>query len=296
MGATPTDDLGKFMKSISSCQMDGVGTFHIYTPIPTHYMLVHEKSATESKTHMNSMIFHCGKEVERFIPVDPTRLMIQFYDFPLVVTVVTKDNWKTFKEERYSKAMLPLYLKVRNGPYQTASRDGNTDMTIETEDGSTIPVHSSVLADRWPYFKSEMDKSPNSKTLKLADRSQWVNALVDLLYGKQDQLDLDTATGVLVLATKYKLPKLVELATRTIYAMDIGPAKSLATWREVRKYNEAVARYCATRIKTSADYVADNYAEKFQAFSVAASDEEKDAFMAHMAPKADIPIVGYLSS
>lgn len=306
MAATPGDDLAQFMSSISSCHMDGVGTFHIYSPLPTHYMLVHEKSASESHAHINSLIFHCGKKVQRFIPVDSTRLMMQFYDFHLVVTIVTNDNWKTFKEERYSHRMLPLYLKIDSNPYPTATRV-TTRATMKKRTRMAEPtwslrlsylypilVHSSVLAARWPYFKSEMNKS-NSKTIKMAYPSFWVFSLVDLLYGDREPLDLENAAGVLVLATKYKLPKLVELATRTIYALDINAEQALATWREVRKYSEAVARYCITRIKTSPSDVVDNYAERFQVFSIVSSEEDKDAFMAHMAPPVTIPRIAFFS-
>lgn len=51
MTATPGDDLAQFMNSISSCHVDDVGTFLLYSPRPTHYMLVHEKSATMSHAH-----------------------------------------------------------------------------------------------------------------------------------------------------------------------------------------------------------------------------------------------------
>lgn len=202
--------------------------------------------------------------------------------------------------------MLSLYLKIDTNPYPSATRvceerdieeeneNGRTDMVIETEDGSPILVHSSVRAARWPYFKSEMNES-NSKTIKMAYHSFWVDALVDLLYGDRDPLDLENTTGVLVLATKHKLPKLVELATRSIYALDINAEQALATWREVRKYSEALARYCITRIKTSPSTVVDNYSEKLQVFSIVSSEEDKDAFMDHMAPKVTIPRIAFFS-
>lgn len=80
-----------------------------------------------------------------------------------------------------------------------------------------------------------------------------IQTMVSYFYGGREQLDLETAIGLLGLAKQQKIPGLVSLASRSIFAADLNDQQTMSYWKRSRKYSDTVAYYCATRMKSPSD-------------------------------------------
>lgn len=289
--STPPSDLFDYVASMSTCYMDGIGTFLLYKALNRHYCLIFVKPNTVNpKVFDSNFFYHCGDDVMRFIPIDFTTLLVQFYgDYPLVI-ISSKDSWESISEERKPSSLFMSYLNLEARSYpsilkELRLKDGK-DAVLVCCDGGEIPVHSSILGSKWPYFAAHVTIGTNT-TLNLNYPMSWVEALVSYFYDERKPLDLETAAGVLVVAKTFELANLVSTATKAIFAAEMNHIEALATWRTVRLYSETVAVYCVTRIKTPSE--SEEYRQQFTAFFTSASDEEKKCFTRQLCPQVNVP-------
>lgn len=85
------------------------------------------------------------------------------------------------------------------------------DFTITSEDGGRFPVHSFLFGSLWHFFEAATSVEmleKESKTLHLPFPKLWIQTLVQFFYGKDLELTLDTAIGLLEVSTTYDIPEL----------------------------------------------------------------------------------------
>lgn len=108
--------------------------------------------------------------------------------------------------------------------------------------------------------------------------------MVSYFYGGREQLDLETAIEVLIVAEQQKVPGLVSLAARSIFAADMNDKQTMDCWRRVRKYSETVAYYCATRMKALANETNSNQ-DTVTRFMRELGPEDAQLFMQMLCPQ-----------
>lgn len=133
----------------------------------------------------------------------------------------------------------------------------DVDFHIECLDGVRIPVHSLILKTYWPFFKAMMQNDcveSNDKVLKLDYPADWVEVLVSFIYGQDVKMDFEQATGLLIVAEMYQLPKLVEMATEEIMSSSssndsISLEDALTGWkRAFEAHNDQVTAFLAGKV------------------------------------------------
>lgn len=289
----PRQDMLEYMLSISSCYIDGVGTFHLTNCEGGTFCLLLVRSAAETTIFDSErdLIFQAGFEVKRFFPVDSSTLVVQFEGNHQLLVLKSSNRWDSITEQlRKPQSQLTSYLGF-NTPTQppNLAAMGNADANIVCSDGKTIPVHAWILASRWPFFGKELAKSSDKKTVELDATGTdatgaCVQAMVSYFYGGREQLDLETAIEVLVVAEQQKVPGLVSLAARSIFAADMNDQQTMDCWKRVRKYSETVAYYCATRMKAPTDDTSSNQ-DTFTRFMRELGPEDARLFMQMLCPQ-----------
>lgn len=263
-----------------SCHVPGVGTLHLYRYRDSDYQLMLEHSV-----YGNKPILKCGRQIQRSIN---TNLVVQFYDYDQLAIITTKDNWKTVREERQPHAKLRSYFKVSNPFPHVDMRKSPPDLTIHCEDGYLNCFHSAVLSPRWPFLRSQLRES-NSSNMDLP--TGLVAGLVILLYGYPFDHpfkypgDVCLAGDLLKLATTYELPELVLMTSHIIYTTEITQKEAFRIRKIARKYNEAVAVYCALRTRgqhrKDGRTLDEEMLKAIYHFTLGGTAEEKETFDRH---------------
>lgn len=284
----PRKDMLEYMLSISSCYIDGVGTFHLTNCEGGTFCLLLVRSMAETTIFDNKrdIIFQAGHEVKRFFPVDSSTLVAQFEGNHQLLVLKSNNGWKSITEKlRKPQSQLTAYLGF-NTPTQppNLAAMGNADADIVCSDGKKIPVHAWILASRWPFFGKELAKSDDKKTVELDASEACVQAMLSYFYGGREQLDLETAIEVLIVAEQQKVPGLVSLATRSIFAADMNDQQTMDCWKRARKSSETVAQYCATRMKAPTDDTSSNQ-DTFTRFMRELGSEDARLFMQMLCPQ-----------
>lgn len=228
--------------------------------------------------------FHCGEEVQRFIPLSDTKLVVEFYDEEDLLIIESDDQWTTLRHSREPWEMMDEYLSLGNSTDPSFSPDLRSvegkDHTIEAEDGTIIPIHSSIIAPQWPRFKQALTQT-KATNMKLNHPASWVEATVSFFYDERKPMDVDTASGVLVIAKGYHIPKLAEHCIKIIFASEMTKVQALMIWRRVRTFSETVAVYCMGQMKGPDCAL---YQREFMKFTMTATFDEKNHFAHHLCP------------
>lgn len=192
----PRREMLEYMRSISSCCIDGVGIFHLTNCEGGIFCLLLVRSEAETTIFDNEtdVVFGGGHEVKRFFPVDSSTLLVQFKGNHDLLVLKSSNGWKSITEKlRKQQSMLNTYLGF-NAATQPPNLEalGNADTTIECSDDKKIPVHAWILASRWPFFKAKLAKSswtapksvsrPWCRTFMAAENS-WIWKLPSACWG-----------------------------------------------------------------------------------------------------------------
>lgn len=129
----------------------------------------------------------------------------------------------------------------------------DSDFTLESDDGSTISVHKSVLEGLWPFFKgmidSKMEETAN-KRVKLKMPKTTMDVLVRYLYGEDLNLKFVDAANLIVFAQMYDLPELLDLAIEKVKQVTMTIKQAIYLWRKAfEAKNDSVRAYSASKIE-----------------------------------------------
>lgn len=127
-----------------------------------------------------------------------------------------------------------LAAKRKNNSLSLIRANGSFDFEIVSKEGTSIGVHTLVLAAVWPFFKGLLDsnmKETDEKKLVLPYPHSWIEAMVSYFYEQQVGMDMDEATGVLVLSGVYDIPELRAEAIVRIKSMHLTVDMCLRGWR-----------------------------------------------------------------
>lgn len=110
------------------------------------------------------------------------------------------------------------------------------DFIITSEDSGVFPVHSSLLSELWPFFKtaisSEMSES-KTMTLHLPYSKECVQTLVNFFYGVDTSLNWDSAVTLLSISALYDIPELKKLASLYLscHTKDLTFGRNMKAWK-----------------------------------------------------------------
>lgn len=148
-----------------------------------------------------------------------------------------ENNLQLLRGEYLSQVLSP----IQNRGLGLVLQDKEKDFVVTSEDEGRFPVHSYLLNGLWPFFETATSIDmieKESKTLHLPYPREWVEVLVDFFYGKQIlTIDVDVATGLLVIASLYDIPELKELATNNIMTDDrvFSLDEAMRGWRRAQE-------------------------------------------------------------
>lgn len=135
-------------------------------------------------------------------------VQVKFAKFPLLLLISSDDKWTTVGEwQMQPQGMFRTYLNLDYRVKMDVS--GEKDETLVSLQGS-IEVHSSLFP-HWTYLQQR-----KKRFVKLHFPVDHIQAVVDYHYGIREQLDLDTAIGVLEVAVKHDLDKVQTHAMRSL--------------------------------------------------------------------------------
>lgn len=109
-----------------------------------------------------------------------------------------------------------------------------------------IKVHMMLLFARWPHFKrimlSQMSEF-HSRKLHIPEPVAWVRKLIEFMY--RDSIagcSIEEASGLLVLANLYELPRLRALCIEAISKLGISDENAVMIWQRASEADEDVIR------------------------------------------------------
>ncbi|KAG0172684.1 hypothetical protein DFQ28_009662 [Apophysomyces sp. BC1034] len=119
----------------------------------------------------------------------------------------------SYPEETCAPVAQELGLSMLNEP-------GMADMDIVTADRNTIPANSTILAQRWPYFKQMLKDQP-AKSLSFPENYPVTLAFLQFIYTDHlltaQQHQPYILSRLLLLGGMYEIPRLVQLTTHALH-------------------------------------------------------------------------------
>lgn len=247
----------------AKCPLKDVGTFYfVYgeaDPMDTRgwyriYIKFYNDEENVVHTSSFSPVISTGGCYHTGVAIDQNTFT---FDNCLVTLTKTWSSCNYAKLSDQSKSALIGHLSKQT----TVHKDGlsrirevaDSDFTLESDDGSTVSVHKSVLEGLWPFFKgmvdSKMEETTN-KRVKLNMPKSTMDVLVRYLYGEDLNLQFDDAANLIVYAQMYDLPELLDLATEKVKQMTLSIQQAIYLWRKAfEAKNESVRAYSANKIE-----------------------------------------------
>lgn len=189
---------------------------------------------------------------KRLIPLSSTMFALILPLSDSITYFKTTDDWRSFAANKSTdKVRLDfiesnLALNLPTSALSVLLKKAQPDFTIVCDNGD-IEVNSVILSTLWPWFKTIVDKT-ESKSLRIRYPVTWITALVSHFYSDEN-LDFDTATGLVIVAQQYAVQLLLFKAMRRIRDEKMTIVQALTAWRRANlAENEAVRDYCAREI------------------------------------------------
>lgn len=245
------------------CPLKDVGTFYfVYGEVNSVdtrgryniYLKFYNEEENMVHTSLDSPFISMTGRYHTGVAIDQTTFT---FDSCLVVMDPTWTNGTIANLSDQSKSTLITHWSKQTTVHKTGLsriRDtADSDFTLESDDGSTVSVHKSVLEGLWPFFKgmvdSKMEETAN-KRVKLNMPKSTMDVLVRYLYGEDLNLKFDDAANLIVYAQMYDLPELLDLATEKVKQVTLSIQQAIYLWRKAfEAKNDSVRTYSANKIE-----------------------------------------------
>ncbi|KAG5354901.1 hypothetical protein CJU89_6706 [Yarrowia sp. B02] len=262
-----TDDEVKklIMEAVATGYLEGVGTFTLAYDGKTD----HKRSDFRlSLLRDSGQLVYCKMLLvspsfpQSICMLDRDTLLVLFSEEKPAALLVSTSSWREFTtippshtafHPRLTTSTKPVVNTLNHTSNLRKVRlKGKFDFSIVCDDDEEIKVHSSILSAQWPFFdkmlESDMSEAATN-TLKLPYPRAWIEALVSHFYDEQNDIDIDTASGLIIVAQVYDVPRLLTLAMRRLKETDLDIHQALVAWKRADSVdNKAVRVHCASRI------------------------------------------------
>lgn len=148
---------------------------------------------------------------------------------------------RSHSESRSAKRRTPAG-RYSSPPAKTKPNTGLPTFTVS----EPIKVHMMVLFARWPHFSRIVSSQMNeyhSRKLYIPEPVAWVRKLIEFMYGDSiEGCTIEEASGLLVLANLYELPRLRTLCIESISKLGISDTNAVTVWHRAVEADEEVIR------------------------------------------------------
>lgn len=235
------------LDALSTCKIQGVGTFFLLTNSGLHLL--------RDSGHLISYDEYLDFYMGHVLVVDQYSLCLMGQargkSAAETLWIIGEDSWKHVYTDpkglsvsRFATKLVSYTLgscglsKLRLGD--------DHDFKLVSKEGTVFPVHRLILNRQWKYFKEKLGSEPLKTLVHIDATESVVEAIVSDLYEENKPLMFDDAVALLITAHVYELHTLLLRAMRRIKTRGLGFEEAVTVWKHCYvSENKPLRLYCS---------------------------------------------------